>query len=592
MRIPVSKITSSTVRIRPQPACLVGVDQAKHIRIRVAAIALVAVGLGMLPLNPIQARERSRSRPDDFGIAQVKLINDHLRQVWSENGLKPSEPATDGQWCRRVYVDLLGRIPTVEELRRYTASREPDKRKRLVDELLFGEAHADEYARHWATVWTNLLIGRSGGTDRNSLIHREGLWVYLRDAFRANRPYDQMVHELVTAAGSTTPGTSGFNGATNFLIARVNEDNATQAAAVTSRVFLGTQVQCTQCHNHPFNDWKQRKFWELNSFFRQTRALRRFVPGTRDIAWAELIDQDFAGEGSTPEEAEVYYELRNGELEVAYPVFLDGTAIPRSGYLSEMNRRAELGRLIVQSDLLERTLVNRLWAQFFGYGFTRPIDDLGPHNPPWHPDLFDALSEEFRRHSFNLKETIRWLTLSHPYALSSQSTPSNASVDDPWAGESPRFSRFYLRQMEPEALYESLRVATDQDSLIVDDASREAERSQWLRQFTIAFDTDEGGESTTFNGTIPQTLMMFNGDFIRTAVSLEPGSRLRAVADSAWKPVDKVHYLFEAGLARKATRDELALAQQMLVVGQAGVADVLQDLWWAILNSNEFILIH
>jgi hypothetical protein len=113
---------------------------------------------------------------------------------------------------------------------------------------------------------------------------------YLRDAFARNKPYDRMVYELVTASGSTKAGTANFNGATNFLVMKVNEEMAVQATAAVSKVFLGLQVQCTQCHNHPFNQWKQQKFWEFNAFFRQTRALRRFVPGGRDIDHAELND--------------------------------------------------------------------------------------------------------------------------------------------------------------------------------------------------------------------------------------------------------------------------------------------------------------
>ena len=401
-----------------------------------------------------------------------------------------------------------------------------------------------------------------------------------------------MVYELVTATGSTTPGAEGFNGATNFLIMKVNDDNATQAAAVTAKIFLGMQVQCTQCHNHPFNDWKQRKFWELNAFFRQTRPVRQFAPGTRRVESAVLVDQDFAGEGTTPKEAEIYYELRNGELEVAYPVFVDGVTVGRSGLVADVNRRRELGQLIVNSEMLEKTIVNRMWAHFLGYGFTKPIDDLGPHNPPSHPALLDALAHELRDNSFDLKDLIRWVTLSYPYALSSRSNSSHGDSDDPTLGETPKFSRFYMRQMEAESLYESLLVATQAHKTRGDYAEQEDTKSRWLRQFTIAFGTDEGGETTTFNGTIPQALMMFNGEFIRKAVSLEPGSLLQSVADSNRKPIDKIHYLFEAGLARKATKEEVIMADQLLVARGGNVAEAMQDVWWAILNSNEFIMNH
>src|SRR4029078_11653918 len=133
--------------------------------------------------------------------------------------------------------------------------------------------------------------------ERNSRMSRPAIQKYLRDAFARNKPYDKMVYELVTATGQTSPGAEGFNGATNFMVGKL-EENGAQATAMTAKIFLGRQVQCTQCHNHPFNEWKQKKFWEFNAFFRQTKALRKFVPGTRDVASAELIKHEFARGGA------------------------------------------------------------------------------------------------------------------------------------------------------------------------------------------------------------------------------------------------------------------------------------------------------
>jgi hypothetical protein len=352
------------------------------------------------------------------------------------------------------------------------------------------------------------------------------------------------------------------------------------------------QVQCTQCHNHPFNEWKQRKFWEFNSFFRQANVVRTRQDDNQDEATVRLVDRNFGGQGNTPREAEIYYELRNGELQVAYPVFVDGTAIDRSGMTSDVLRRKQLGSLVIESPLFAKTMVNRLWAHMLGYGFTRPIDDLGPHNPPSHPMLLNALAAEFRQGSFDIKKLLRWIALSRPYSLSSRTNSSNRQRDDPSLGEPPKFSRFYLRQMQAEQLYESLLVATQADKARGDYAAREKAKSRWLRQFTIAFGNDEGGEMTTFNGTIPQALMMFNGEFIRQAVALEPGTMLQRVADSGAKPLERIHYLFEAGLARPARREEIGAARQLLVAREGDTGAALQDLWWAILNSNEFIMNH
>jgi hypothetical protein len=426
--------------------------------------------------------------------------------------------------------------------------------------------------------------------EERSLTNREGMQKYLRDSFAENKPYNTMVRELVTATGTTRPGTENFNGAANFLAMKVNEEDGVQATAAVSRIFLGLQVQCTQCHNHPFNQWKQQKFWEFNAFFRQSRALRRFASGTRDIDHIELINEDFAGEGRNPSKAEIYFQLRNGMTKVAYPVFVDGTSIEKSGYVKEVNRRDELGNLMMESDYLDKAIVNRMWAYFLGYGFTKPIDDLGPHNPVSNPELFEQLAKDFRDKSYDLKQLIVWITMSKPYQLSSRSIKENES-DDPTLGELPKFSHFYTRQMSAEQLYQSLTVATQAGRRgNLDEQQRR--RDDWMRQFIVAFGTDEGDETTTFNGSIPQSLMMFNGDLIKDAISIEPGSWLQQLSQYKSSPQEKVQFLFIAGLGRKAKPEELTIATQLMEARKREVGGMLQDLWWAILNSNEFIFIH
>ena len=379
---------------------------------------------------------------------QVEKIDLSMSANWSEFGIKPSPVEDDLKWCRRVFLDVIGRIPSFEEFSEFARDKAPDKRFSLVNRLINEDRYTEEYANNWSTVWTNVLIGRNGGMENRSLTNREGMQKYLRDCFARNKPYNEMVLELVTASGATKPGVEGFNGATNFLAMKVNEEDGTQATAAVSRIFLGLQVQCTQCHNHPFNQWKQQKFWEFNAFFRQTRALRKFVPGSvnRDVDHVELVNEDFSGKGSNAEKAEIYYSLRNGLTKVAYPVFLDGTEIGKSGYVSQVNRRDELGKLMMESPFLDKAIVNRMWAHFLGYGFTKPIDDLGPHNPTTQPQLFDELAKDFRNTSYDLKQLIVWITMSQPYQVSSRITKDNSS-DEPSLGDPPKFSHFYTRQM-------------------------------------------------------------------------------------------------------------------------------------------------
>jgi len=512
----------------------------------------------------------------------------------------------------------------VTELDEFLALKR-DQRAKLVDRLL-GSEYLDTYTNHWTAIWTNVLIGRTGGNQRRSLTSRTGLAAYLQQALAENRPYDRLAAELITATGGADPDQDDFNGAVNFLIEKLGEEGI-QATAKTAEVFLGTAVQCTQCHNHPFNEYRQNQFWELNAFFRQVRVEREMDPEDEDRRLGKLVNRDFAGEGRSLYrdarseiflaardgklvdrdaqqiyDAPIYYELRNGQVQVAYPVFIDGTALAdelsdrgsdfgSSGYLEHVDRRQELARLVINSRQFDQAIVNRLWAHFFGYGFTQPIHDTGPHNPPSHPELLDELGLAFRDSGFDLKKILRWIVLSEPYALSSRVSKGNRH-DDPALGVPPQFSRFYVRQMQPEQLFESLLIATQVDATLGED-QRDQVRQRWLRQFSTAFGTDDGGETTTFNGSIPQTLMMMNGDLVRRACSTNSGSFLDQVANSPkLSNREKITFLYRAALARLPSKEETNVCNALLATRQGDVVGTLQDIWWAILNCNEFILIH
>lgn len=526
----------------------------------------------------------------------IKMINEFIRKGWQDAEISPSSEATENEWCRRLYLDVLGRVPSVDELQKYLGSKSRSKKQELVDALLDSDEYIEEYARNWSTIWTNILIGRprDNNDDRRDMVNREGMQQYLRRTFLENRPYDRMVYDLVAATGSNTPGQENYNGATNFLLDNLQE-NGTTATAKVARYFLGLQVQCTQCHNHPFNKWQQSQFWGMNAFFRQTKALRSFQG--RDVANVRLENEDFAGEsGQDPKDAEIYYELRNGEMRVAYPTFVDGTTISKSGYIDETNRRKELAKLITKSEFLGKAISNRVWAHFLGYGFTKPIDDLpsdveDDHNQPSHPELLDYLGKTFAATGHDYKRLIRWIVLSEAYSLSSKHSKNN-SKDDPTLGEKPRFSHFYLRQMQAEELYESLLVATEAHKTQGNFEEESRKKTEWLSQFTLAFGTDEGDDTTTFNGTIPQMLMMMNGDLIQRATSAEKGSFLHRIGSSAMKPAQRLNHLYLAALSRKPTQVEITLANELLTARDGNTMEALQDVWWALLNSNEFIQNH
>ncbi|MBI1904533.1 MAG: DUF1549 domain-containing protein [Planctomycetia bacterium] len=519
----------------------------------------------------------------------VAAIDEQIRKGWLAAGIKPSDMADDGQWCRRVFLDIIGRIPTSEEVYEFLGDRSPTKRQDLVDRLLTSDDYAEDFARNWTSIWMNLLVGRS---DDAGTVNREGLRQYLRRSLLKNKPYDRLVSELISATGTNRPGDPDHNGAVNFLLAHTQE-KATPATSRIAQTFLGVQVQCTQCHNHPFNTATQNQFWELNSFLRQMQA-QEVREGDKVVA-RRLVDVDFRGEGGqTPDEAEVYYEQRNGLLKVAYPVFIDGRQIPPSGLVNQVNRRQELAKLVVDSPNLNLALVNRMWAHFLGAGFTRPIDDLGPHNAPSHPELLERLAAEFRGHGYDVRQVIRWITLSKPYGLSSRPGLTNQN-DDPMLGEAPLFSRFYVRQMRAEELYESVLLATHAETDRYDETAyhqREVAKSDWMQQFTFNLQNDEKMELTAFNGSITQTLDMWNGTLVAKATAGDKGTFLHEVAQSDSKGVQKVQRLFTAALGRLPTMTELKMADEIWRRRKGNTTAALQDIWWALLNSSEFILNH
>ncbi|TWU00176.1 hypothetical protein Pla108_11210 [Botrimarina colliarenosi] len=591
----------------------------------VTLVAAVAV-LGEARCLAATAQDAvSDAKVDDAQI--VAAINKSLSASWRDSGVTPSKPAPDGAWARRVYLDLVGRIPTIDELEAFVAQAAKSRRRWLVDRLL-GDSYRDEHARWRATEWANLLIGRTGG-GRNSLAVREPFEKYLRVAFAENRPLDQLMREMVTASGSVRPEDDDHNPAANYLADKMDE-NGVQATAKTAQLFLGVSVQCTQCHNHPFNEGRQNQFWELAAFFRQTRA-ERVRDDEDDRPKARIVDRDFYGEGrdrmaalaSLPgqaDAAETYYELRNGKLKVAYPVFIDGNSLHDvflerghdygdSGRLALVNRREELAGFIAESPDFARSAVNREWGRFFGYGFTRPVDDMGAHNPPSHPDLMATLATAFRDADYDLLRLSRWIVLSDAYGLDSMAGRSNQD-DEPSLGQPPLFTRFYLRQLSAEQIYESLITATRADEALSDDRRDEARR-RWTRQFATAFGNDENGEATSFNGSIPQSLAMMNSELVRRATELgwvemkkksaaagdyaekKPAGFLSSIAaDRSLSNADRVEKLYLAALARKPDRKELAVCNQLLVARKGNAAEALRDVWWALLNSNEFILQH
>jgi hypothetical protein len=569
--------------------------------IRTVSLALLSLGsLALCFVNPLAAQspKKTADSKQKVEVDDVTWIDDLIRARWNEDEkhkIKPSATATDGEYIRRLYLDVLGRIPRAEEARAYIDSREKDKKVRVVEQLLTQEPWASEYARNWATIWSNLLIGRT--PDRET--SKEGMLKYLRDSFVANKPWNQMVKELLTATGGSHKESDQrgvpFNGAVNFLISHVGDRGTRNvpATSFSSRLFLGVQVQCTQCHDHPFNDRTQQAFWGFNAFFQQMDRREHNDTddtGRRVFRFAELSDEPLE-EGK---DLRVIYERRNALIEATLPTFIDGVQIAEAA--TDLNLRERLADLIVspQNYYFSQAIVNRIWAHFLGRGITHPLDDIGEHNPPSNPELFEKLAVHFQECNYDLKRLMRWIVLSEAYSLSSKATASNKEDDQ-------LFSHYPLKQMRPEQFFDSLMVATQADKagrITPEQAS--TMRQSLLQQFTQAFGNEENMEADTFNGTIPQALLMMNGQLIQQAISIEKGSFLRGAIEGALKKRSKttelevLNDLYLATVTRYPNPQEKAAAAKLIEQARRAnkAEEAFQDIFWALLNSSEFVLNH
>jgi len=520
----------------------------------------------------VAADDSTKGSPSYPTGSKPGFIDQMIEESWKQAGVKAAKPAADDEFLRRAYLDLLGRIPNVQEARAFLQTREKDKRDKLVTYLL---EHPD-FAKNFATQWSVLLIGRG---NQGRTVDRASLTSWLRKQFAADRPWNEIVHELVSSTGSNKE-----NGAVNYVLAHL-EFEAVPLTSRTTRLFLGQQIQCTQCHDHPSNDWKQGDFWGINAFF---KGMRIEEVRAADATGLERVDHTELRDEPTDEFAR--FDRRNGLVGVAFPRFLDGRKISQG---TDVIRRAELGKLISDpnNEMLGKALVNRLWTHFLGRGFVNPVDDFGPHNPPSHPELLAKLAEEFKQNGYDVKKLCRWIMASRAYQLSSSASAKPKGGDK---GDG-LFSQMQLKPMSPEQLFDSLLTATMAHRTgSADDGNKK--RDAWMRQFLFAFANDEAEESTSFQGTIPQALMMMNGELMGTALSGKPGSFLCEVVAQAQRQgrspeAHMVDSLYLAALSRHPSVKELGRARLYLESFPDSL-QVLQDLFWALLNSNEFVLNH
>lgn len=573
--------------------------------------ALLVMGLAIRPTAQGQTGKDKKTLvvpdvmvPNVGGLEQVAFINDQIEKMWQKNKLEHSERCDDYTFIRRATLDIIGRIPKIEEIQTYLKDPPNIRRSRLIEKLLATE----EYSSNFANMWTTLMLTRSAGK-----MYREQMHLYLFDQFaKKDADWSKVVTEILTATGKTNE-----NGAVNFILAHLGEENKKDTAEngrfemvpVTSRttkLFLGLQTQCTQCHDHPFHDkWKQYHFWGINAFFRQVDAPQgRPQIGMNNKQMQMNAQYSLKDDPSLNKPGLVQYENRKALIFYSNAKFVDGTKLPPD---SKKTRREVLAELITHSPYFSKAFINRMWGHFFGIGFTKNgVADFGEHNPVSHPELLEKLADDWAtKYGHNPKDLVRWICNSKAYGLSSVANTTNSSRE-----AEPFFARMMLKPMTPEQLFESLTLATT-PQLSTSTVEQKQKKEDWLKRLVSNFGDDEG-EEASFNGTVVQALMLMNGKDINAAISDKNGAveitlkqnEVMGGGKYALNHKNVINYLYLAALARTPTDAEMGkiLDPKMYLlpgtkIGNAQEARTYwkayyEDLLWAQVNSGEFFLNH
>jgi hypothetical protein len=547
-----------------------------------------------LPPMPTAPHNKLTAKADADVAEMVKLINEKLEATWTANKVVPTRYVEDHEFIRRASLDIIGRIARPAEIQKFMNDPAETRRALLIERLLDSE----DFPRHWATMWANWLLGRTGVFGRGK--YHEEMVTWLEDQFAQNRPYNLIVRDLLTASGDNSS-----NGAVNFILANVgeavpppkrSEEGQFEMVPITSRItrlFLGTQVQCAQCHDHPFQkSIKQDRFWGVNAFLRQVeRVGAPPVPrGAMAMTFAKLELRD--NKNWNPE-ATVFYEKRNGVVLQTGAEFLPAAEGKRAarlpGGVTGRERREKLADFVEENENFPKAVVNRIWAVFFGRGFVNPIDDFNDNNQPSDPELFNEVSARFKHYNYNLKKLIRWICNSNAYQLTYVANRTNDKPE-----QEALFSRMILKSMSPEQLFESLMVATNAEA-----AERKEDknklRDQWMGRLISNFGDDEGNE-VNFNGTVVQALLMMNGEDLNTAINRKGKGTVSLAMSRAGvnNPRGVIRQLYLASLNREPTTAELQVLVAKLPVRhrEGDMTAPYCDIFWALLNSSEFLLNH
>jgi hypothetical protein len=515
------------------------------------------------------------------GPLPAPTVDELVAQSWRAAGVTPAPAASDLEFLRRVTLDLDGRIPTLAEAKAFIAEGTRDRRTRLVDRLL----RSPEFAEHWADIYAELLFGSEPKAARFERKYDPASW--LVRAFDENRPWNRVAGELLTASGDVRD-----NGAVAFIASRLRGGGGPEAiAGSVARIFLGLQIQCAQCHDHPYDPrWKQEDFYGLVAYFSRTRSKQEPVPPGMGMG------PDMNGTETSmlrpsknkPDKTVLLFDAPKGEAKMHRPHSeVDVTVKPRFlGYevtaRPEESRRQTVARAILGSDLFAKAMVARTWAQLFGHGMPEPWDDLGGEQDDRHPATLRLLAADFAASGYDVKRLVRTMVLSEPYGRASV----RGGADDDASLRT--FARSGVRPLAPEPLFRSLVVATGADAIARPGSRRLA---QAFKEYRFTFGDDEMAEADRFDGSVPQSLLLFNGELTNAGSRADRGGVLTQILDASADPAARLEDMFLAVYTRPPRDDErrrlLGYLQE-----QKNARPAYEDVFFALLTSTEAITNH
>ncbi len=463
--------------------------------------------------------------------ALAQQIDRLLAAKWAEAKVNPARPADDAELLRRVYLDLVGRIPTAAEARDYLDDSNPDKYNLLVAALLDSPA----YLTHASETYRAMLLPEAD-TDGQIRALAPTFEAWLRRKVAEETGYDQIVREVLTVrlGGQGRRGGNAYDPRAEpsplaYYFAK--DAKPENLAAGAARTFMGIRLECAQCHNHPMDQWKREEFWGLAAFFAgvSRQGKDQVYNSIREVAdRRELVIPDTS--------------------KVVKATFLDGKKPSAAGRRASGRELLADWLIAPENPYFARAAVNRVWARFFGTGIVDPVDDLRADNPPSHPELLDLLASEFRSHGYDMKFLIRAITSTKAYGLTSavgrsETVPSNL------------FAAMPVRTLSPGQLYETLAQATGfgagggRDVVYNQGSSRE----QFLELFTNRDEKPTEGETT-----ILQALALMNGPLMSSVTNLESSDTLAAIAEAPFLDIqERIETLYLAALTRRPRPAEL-----------------------------------